>query len=85
MTDEQIKSIDTRTLGYLHFARAIIAARDKQWADMLGEPVSKCAQCHREYTHGKSTAGCPKCAKGLAIPESEFREPLYALKQGKPE
>ena len=36
---------------------------------------SQCAQCKKEYRHGSGT-GCPKCAPGVSIAESEFRKPI---------
>jgi hypothetical protein len=57
-----------------------------QWiADALNKsaapaPVaqpSQCAQCKKKYRHG-SAVGCPKCAPGMVVPESEFREPIAA-------
>ena len=41
-----------------------------------GEPVAKCVQCKKEYRHGKTGVGCPKCAPGTSVPESEFAEPI---------
>jgi hypothetical protein len=36
---------------------------------------SQCAQCKKAYRHGSGN-GCPKCAPGLVVPESEFRKPI---------
>jgi hypothetical protein len=38
---------------------------------------SQCAQCKKAYRHGSGT-GCPKCAPGMVVPESEFRKPIAA-------
>ena len=49
--------------------RAVLAAPDP-----VAQP-SQCAQCKKAYRHG-SAAGCPKCAPGVVVAESEFREPI---------
>lgn len=40
------------------------------------ELLSKCAQCKKEYKHSKAGVGCPKCAPGVDVPESEFQKPI---------
>lgn len=47
------------------------------------EPVSKCAQCKKEYKHCSSD-GCPKCAPGVVVPESEFRQPITSQAKQEP-
>lgn len=37
----------------------------------------KCAQCHKPYRKGADTKGCPKCAPGVDVPESEFQKPIF--------
>ena len=115
MTDAEIDRMLNENFGFkdqITFARAIIAARDAQWEQMLAEqePVAwvvydtnnndivwtdegkklkaevplyaapkpapkRCAQCKREYKCA-SSAGCPKCAPGVVVAESEFCKPL---------
>lgn len=36
----------------------------------------KCSQCKKEYPENKEATGCPKCAPGLVVPESEFGKPV---------
>jgi hypothetical protein len=86
MTDEQIKEIASTPCAipgsYVHsFAQAIIAARDKQWADMLGEPIgwrnnlNYCVQF-------RSDEMTPEIVAGYMTPQWTW---LYAPKQEKPE
>jgi hypothetical protein len=61
--------------GYEYIDRAISSLE----ALVASKPEpSKCAQCKREYRHSASGKGCPKCAPGVSIPESEFQKPLQA-------
>lgn len=43
--------------------------------------AGKCAQCHKPYRKGANTKGCPKCAPGVDVPESEFQKPISAPSQ----
>lgn len=36
---------------------------------------TQCAQCKKQYRHGSGN-GCPKCAPGVSIAESEFCKPI---------
>ena len=36
----------------------------------------QCAQCQKQYRQGGGQTGCPKCAPGTVITESDFREPI---------
>ena len=65
MTDEQIRALAPDTLDeWSVHARAIIAARDKQWQEMLGEPVALTdAQIRFMFdTIAKWAGGPPKAA-----------------------
>jgi len=75
MTDEQIAEIANScrwsNTYHVDFAKAIIAARDKQWAEMLGEPVAFRFKCPDGYNYEQEN-------------DNGGGEPLYA-KQEKPE
>jgi hypothetical protein len=60
--------------GAVEFAKAIIAARDKQWTEMLGEPVA---------WQWVDVDGLTKTIR--MNPHIEHATPLYAPKQEKPE
>jgi len=60
----------------------------EQWNAMLAatpatplQEPGKCAQCHKPYRKGADTKGCPKCAPGVDVPESEFQKPILASSQ----
>lgn len=36
----------------------------------------KCAQCKKPYRKVANIEGCPKCAPGVVVPESEFQKPI---------
>jgi hypothetical protein len=38
--------------------------------------ASQCAQCKKEYKQSTTTKGCPKCAPGLVVQESDFQQPI---------
>ena len=94
MTDEQIieasedvwgSELDYKHLAEIKFAQAIIAARDKQWSEMLGEPVAWIAQ-HDET--GRTTfVDQTQLNWGWAAGNTNYTVlfPLYAPKQEKPE
>jgi len=38
--------------------------------------MNKCVQYQKQYQSGYSKRGCPKCAPGVVISESEFQKPF---------
>jgi hypothetical protein len=46
---------------------------------------SKCAQCKKEYKCNIIAKGCPKCAPGISIAESEFIKPIEKFMKFKQE
>jgi hypothetical protein len=78
MSDEQMTAINIQHFNSpAEYMQAIIAARDKQWSEMLGEPVAwgwvgrdGCVRdCIAPDTH--------------AMKEGEYTIPLYAIKESK--
>ena len=53
---------------------AMVKLLERMWASLQG--LSKCAQCKKEYRSGRKSNGCPKCAPGIQIPETEFQKPI---------
>lgn len=65
-----------------------VAATAIEWTERYygiatapSQEPGKCAQCKKPYRKGANTEGCPKCAPGVDVPESEFQKPISAPSQ----
>ena len=67
------------------FAKAIIAARDKQWAEMLGEPVAYLAWRDGKPSYEGDDAVCEEAVWPVEDGDNRTSMPVYAPKQEKPE
>ena len=66
-------------------AKAIIAARDKQWADLIGKPVAYLAWRDGKPCYEGEDAVCEDAVWPVDGDDDRTSMPVYAPKQEKPE